>query len=99
MSGTAPLDVSEALDQMNKAHQGGLLSASAVDNIRQWLTEPRYADYRDQVLAHISEDRWKQLDDAFWTIIPFGTGGRRGRMYPIGSTLSTTARSVRAPKD
>ena len=20
----------------------------------------------------------------FWTVIPFGTGGRRGRMYPIG---------------
>ena len=25
------------------------------------------------------------LDDVFWTVIPFGTGGRRGRMYPIGS--------------
>jgi hypothetical protein len=28
---------------------------------------------------------WKELDDAFWTVIPFGTGGRRGRMYPFGS--------------
>ena len=27
----------------------------------------------------------KQLDDVFWTVIPFGTGGRRGKMYPIGS--------------
>ena len=26
-----------------------------------------------------------QLDDAFWTVIPFGTAGRRGRMYPIGT--------------
>ena len=25
------------------------------------------------------------LDDVFWTVIPFGTGGRRGKMYPIGS--------------
>jgi phosphoglucomutase/phosphomannomutase len=25
------------------------------------------------------------LDDVFWTVIPFGTGGRRGRMYPIGT--------------
>ncbi|MGW8256747.1 MAG: phospho-sugar mutase, partial [Thermoguttaceae bacterium] len=24
------------------------------------------------------------LEEAFWTVIPFGTGGRRGRMYPIG---------------
>src|SRR4029079_8355835 len=25
------------------------------------------------------------MDDFFWTVIPFGTGGRRGKMYPIGS--------------
>ena len=29
--------------------------------------------------------KWQALDDAFWTVIPFGTGGRRGRMYEIGS--------------
>ena len=28
---------------------------------------------------------WQVLDDVFWTVIPFGTGGRRGKMYPIGS--------------
>ena len=34
---------------------------------------------------HLAQGRWKELDDVFWTIIPFGTGGRRGKMYPIGS--------------
>ena len=29
--------------------------------------------------------KWQTLDDVFWTVIPFGTGGRRGKMYPIGS--------------
>ena len=29
--------------------------------------------------------KWQVLDDVFWTVIPFGTGGRRGKMYPIGS--------------
>jgi phosphoglucomutase/phosphomannomutase len=85
MSGTAPVDVSESLHKIAKAKDDGLLSATAVDNIRSWLTEGRYAEYRDQVIEHIDGQRWKQLDDAFWTIIPFGTGGRRGRMYPIGS--------------
>jgi phosphoglucomutase/phosphomannomutase len=37
------------------------------------------------VAEHLAAEKWKELDDAFWTIIPFGTGGRRGRMYPIGS--------------
>ncbi len=61
------------------------LTAGARDNIRIWLTEPRYAEYADQVAEHIKNEQWQALDDAFWTIIPFGTGGRRGRMYPIGS--------------
>ena len=36
-------------------------------------------------MSHINDGKWQKLDDVFWTIIPFGTGGRRGRMYPIGS--------------
>ncbi|MCA9267734.1 MAG: phospho-sugar mutase [Planctomycetales bacterium] len=61
------------------------LTAAARQNLRRWLTEPRYARYAPQVAAHIQEEKWKQLDDVFYTVIPFGTGGRRGRMYPIGS--------------
>ena len=60
------------------------LTHPAADNIHVWLTDPRYAQYAEQVAAHIASGQWKALDDAFWTIIPFGTGGRRGKMYPIG---------------
>src|SRR5262249_23807389 len=60
------------------------LSESAAANVRAWLTEPRYAAYAPQVAEHIAAGKWKELDDVFWTVIPFGTGGRRGRMYPIG---------------
>ena len=38
-----------------------------------------------EVAAHIAAGKWQVLDDVFWTVIPFGTGGRRGKMYPIGS--------------
>ncbi len=61
------------------------ITPSAAANIKSWLTEERYASYRDEVAKHIEENQWQKLDDVFWTIIPFGTGGRRGRMYPIGS--------------
>ncbi len=61
------------------------LSASARDNMRRWLEEPSYAPYRELLIDHIRRADWKTLDDVFWTIIPFGTGGRRGRMYPIGT--------------
>ena len=73
-----------ALAQLDAAGRDGKLSPSAINNIRTWLTEPYLAEYAAQVAEHISAGRWKELDDAFWTVIPFGTGGRRGRMYPIG---------------
>jgi phosphoglucomutase/phosphomannomutase len=78
-------DVQNLLTQLGQAAASGHLSKSAVTNIRAWLTEPRYADYANLVADHIATSKWKELDNAFWTIIPFGTGGRRGRMYPIGS--------------
>jgi phosphomannomutase len=70
--------------QLDSAVAAGKLSSSAAANIRTWLTERRYAEYASAVAEHIATGRWRELDDAFWTVIPFGTGGRRGRMYPIG---------------
>ena len=80
----AELTPSDALAQLDRAARAGQVSGSAAANIRQWLTEPRYAEYAPQVAEHIAAGKWKELDDAFWTVIPFGTGGRRGKMYPIG---------------
>ncbi|QEG34504.1 phospho-sugar mutase [Bythopirellula goksoeyrii] len=73
------------MEQVEQAVAADNLSDTAAENIRAWLTEPRYADYAPLVNEHIEAGKWQELDDAFWTIIPFGTGGRRGRMYPIGS--------------
>ncbi|MEM7314418.1 MAG: phospho-sugar mutase, partial [Planctomycetota bacterium] len=79
------MDTTTALQELATAHAAGKITASAVENITNWLNQSRYADYAPQVINHIAESRWQELDDAFWTIIPFGTGGRRGKMYPIGS--------------
>ncbi len=79
---TAPTEI---LERVTQAAADGKLSKTAAENIRVWLTEQRYADYAAEVAAHVSAGKWQQLDDVFWTVIPFGTGGRRGKMYPIGS--------------
>jgi len=84
MSGSE-LDTTALLEQVKQATADQKITASAADNIEIWLTEDRYARYAGQVAEHISAGKWKELDDAFWTVIPFGTGGRRGKMYPIGS--------------
>ena len=73
-----------SLLHLDAAAGEGKISASATVNIRRWLTEPRYKEYAPVVAEHIAAGKWKELDDVFWTVIPFGTGGRRGRMYPIG---------------
>lgn len=54
------------------------LSADAVVNIEKWLVEPKYAEYKTELQAMIAEERWNELEDAFFKIIEFGTAGRRG---------------------
>src|SRR5439155_623712 len=78
-------DLSAALAQLDAAAAAGKVTSEAAQSMRAWLKEPRYAEYAPEVARQITAGLWKQLDDVFWTVIPFGTGGRRGKMYPIGS--------------
>ena len=73
------------LTAVESAEAQGKITPAAAKNIADWLSQPRYHEYRAELIAHIERQDWKKLDDVFWTVIPFGTGGRRGRMYPIGS--------------
>src|SRR6186997_1578976 len=79
------LDKKSVLAKVEKAAGEEKITRSAAENIRAWLTEPRYGMYADDVAKHVLDGKWQVLDDVFWTVIPFGTGGRRGKMYPIGS--------------
>jgi phosphoglucomutase/phosphomannomutase len=54
------------------------VSESAFHNICRWLDEAKYAEYRDELEAMISGEQWTDLEDAFFKVIEFGTGGRRG---------------------
>lgn len=79
-----PITVPVGLEAVTAAVADRKLTATAGDNIRLWLTDARYSQYLTLVLEHIASEKWQILDDVFWTVIPFGTGGRRGKMYPIG---------------
>ena len=54
------------------------LSKEALKNVEQWLNEPKYAEYRDELVEMIEAEEWQKLEDAFFKVIEFGTGGRRG---------------------
>lgn len=77
--------VSELQEKLDAAVAAGDLSTEAVANIRRWLTGDSYAAYFETLAQHIEDQKWQVLEDVFYTVIPFGTGGRRGAMYPIGT--------------
>lgn len=77
-------ELQTVLAMVLSAETDGRLSASSAENIRTWLTEPYLEEYAALVVERVRAGAWKELEEAFWTTIPFGTGGRRGKMYPIG---------------
>ncbi len=82
---TKPSDIAEALAKVEAASQTTAVHASTQQNIRRWLQLTEYAEFLPLLLEHIDRDDWSTLNDVFHTSIPFGTAGRRGRMYPIGT--------------
>ncbi len=78
------IDIDATLAQLDAVAAEKRLSPAAAENVRTWLTEPYLEEYAAAVADHLAAGKFQELDDAFWTIVPFGTGGRRGRMYPIG---------------
>jgi phosphoglucomutase len=96
------LTVEAALSKVQDAAREGRLAPSSVAAITRWLTEVPFGKYRPKLLEDIAGDRWKQLDDAFFAVIEFGTGGRRGIMYPVGTNVlneRTIAESARGLAD
>jgi phosphoglucomutase/phosphomannomutase len=82
---STPADLARRLDAIAAARAAGTITEHSAVMMRDWLTAPRYAEFAGEVAARIDAGSWRELDDVFWTVIPFGTGGRRGTMYPVGS--------------
>jgi phosphoglucomutase/phosphomannomutase len=53
-------------------------SKSALKFLEEWLTDDTFKDYVPQIIYLIKSKKWGFLLDAFYQVIPFGTGGRRG---------------------
>ncbi|MCE9643119.1 MAG: phospho-sugar mutase [Candidatus Andersenbacteria bacterium] len=66
------------------------LSQEAQKNVDIWLTDAKYAEYKPELEKLIADEDWKTLEDSFFMTIPFGTGGRRGKVG-IGSNRMNKA--------
>src|SRR3954469_7234837 len=92
----------EALASVERAASEGRVSDAAAANIKRWLTDPPFARYRDRLIEDVEAGRWQVLDDAFYAVLEFGTGGRRGQVYPAGPNVAndrTIAESARGLAD
>ncbi len=54
------------------------VSQEAAKNIEEWLVQPKYAEYKSELEEMIARESWQELEDAFFKVVEFGTGGRRG---------------------
>jgi phosphoglucomutase len=96
------ITVDEANSRLAHAEDLELISGAARANIQRWLIEPPLAKYRECLIQDIECERWADLDNAFFTVLEFGTGGRRGKMYPVGTNVlneRTVAESARGLAD
>jgi phosphoglucomutase/phosphomannomutase len=56
------------------------IQEAALAHLIEWLERPVFQVYRPQILAMLAAERWANLLDSFYQVLPFGTGGRRGRV-------------------
>ncbi len=77
--------VAVLLEKLDQAQAAGLLQGSTHEHVTLWLTNAAYEEFVPAISEAIQAERWVELNDAFWTIIPFGTGGRRGKMHAFGT--------------
>lgn len=64
-------------EQYPERNQG----AEAAASLGQWLSGTVPFAHPEELEKHLAEDHLDLLFDAFWQVLPFGTGGRRG---PVG---------------
>ncbi len=88
-----PADGAACLAAVDRAAEAGALSPESARTIKHWLTEAPFESYRGPLIDLIRRQQFAELNDLFWEIIPFGTGGRRGRMAPLG-TATINARTI-----
>jgi phosphoglucomutase len=68
----------------------GALGRAAADRLCQWLAGAVPYTYADILAKHLSENHLDLIFDAFWQVLPFGTGGRRGRVGYGSNRLNPT---------
>jgi phosphoglucomutase len=77
---TAMMDVAVERVVRTLGEKYGELGRSAGERLVEWTSGTLPYTYPEMLLEHCRQDRVDLVFDAFWQLLPFGTGGRRGRV-------------------
>jgi phosphoglucomutase/phosphomannomutase len=76
------IDVNARLQNCKNGFKNLEVNQTAIDSalkwLRTWLVGEMFQAYVPQINYLIEQQKWNFLLDAFYQVIPFGTGGRRG---------------------
>jgi phosphoglucomutase/phosphomannomutase len=70
--------MSDATEKIKGAELQKKLSPAAAQNLTTWLTGSEYTQFQQEITRLINTQDWQKLEDCFFQVVPFGTGGRRG---------------------
>ncbi|MDH3520799.1 MAG: hypothetical protein OEM49_10120 [Myxococcales bacterium] len=68
----------------------GELGRGAAARLRQWLSGALPQAHPEILERHLGADHVDLVFDAFWQVLPFGTGGRRGRVGYGANRINAT---------
>jgi len=72
------------------AERYGALGQAAAGRLERWLSNEVPFAFADVLERHLLPEHVGLLFDAFWQVLPFGTGGRRGRVGYGANRLNPT---------
>src|SRR5438046_1007431 len=56
------------------------LSTEALTNLKTWLSTPELAVFKSEIETGVDQNKWTELEDAFYSRVKVGTGGVRGTL-------------------
>ncbi|MEK7558946.1 MAG: phospho-sugar mutase [Patescibacteria group bacterium] len=79
----------DVFNVLETAFQKKKLNKTAYFEIKKWLVDPEFEEFKEDLMEKIKNSNWEDLMDSFYRVLIFGTGGLRGAM-DIGTNRINT---------